>query len=193
MAEDLEKIRDEKCFPIAQAVMEGIAKGLLEEEGVKNTAMGMLELMLGQDLNISQDVTYIPQLILTILSGANATIQKCVVTPLDTERYKGIAKKILTILAEAKLPMDVKPDQVDTAFVGVKEKFEALFAEEKLNSLETKYIMDSIFDAFAALNNKFSNAIEMSTEQGTAKALGLEFTSDLTMKKLDEILKEEKK
>jgi len=187
--ENLEQIRDDKCFPIAQAVLEGIAKNLLEDEGIKNTALGTLELTLGQDLNVSQDMTYIPQLVLGVLSGANATLQRCVTTPLDIERYKGIAKKMLVILAEAKLPMNIKADQIEAAFVGVKEKFDALFAEEKLNSLETKYVMDSIFDAFAAFNNMLSASVENSMEKATAKVLGIENTNDLTMKQLDTILR----
>src|ERR1019366_2771780 len=98
----------EKCFPLAQAILEGIAKNLLEDEGIKNTAMATLELTLAQDLNVSQDMTYIPQLLLGVLSGANATAQKCTTVPLDTETYKEVAKKMLAILAESKLQMNTK-------------------------------------------------------------------------------------
>ena len=49
--------------------------------------------------------------------------------------------------------------------------------------------MDSIFDAFAMFNNVLGQSVETSMEAATAKVLGLENTSDLTMKKLDEILK----
>ncbi len=187
--QDLEKLRDDRCFPVSQAVLEGIAKGLLEENGVRDTALATLELSFKQDLNISQDMTYIPQLILGVLSGANATVQRCETTPLDTERYKGIAKKMLTILAEAKLKMDLTADKIEENYVGVKEKFDALFLEEKLNSLETKYIMDSIFDAFAAFNNMLSNSIEMSMEKASSKLWKLDSTNDITMSKVDEVLK----
>ncbi len=191
MAErDLEKERDARTFPVAQAVLEGIAKGLFDDEGVKNVSLATLELTLSQDLNVSQDMTYIPQLILGVLSGANATVQKCTTVPLDTERYKAVSKKILVILAEAKLPLGIKADEIDAAFAGVKEKLDALFLEEKLNSLETKYIMDSIFDAFALFNNTLSNSIEVSVDRATAKVFCLESTTDLTMKKLDDVLKQ---
>jgi len=187
--EELELARDKKCFPIAQTILTEISTGLLEEGGVKEVALKAISLTLHEDLNVSQDMTYIPQLILGVLSGANATMQSCTTVPLDVERYKVIAKKILTILAEEKLKLNINADETAVVFAGVKEKFDALFSEEKLNVLEVKYIMDSIFNHFAMFNNVLGASIESSMEKATAKLLGLDNTSDLTMKKLDEILK----
>lgn len=189
MEKNLDAIRDEKCFPIAQAILEGMSKNLFEEDGVKKVSLGALELTLEHDLNVSQEVTYIPQLILGILSGANATVQGCDMVALDAEKYDRVGKRILEILADAKLKMAIKQDKVEENFSGVKEKLSALFLEEKLNSLEVKHIMDNIFDKFALFHNMIGSSIELSTEKATAKMLGVENTSDVTMKKLDEILK----
>lgn len=185
----LEELRDGRCFPIAQAILEGMAKNLLEDGGVKNTALATLELTLKQDLNIVTDMSYIPQLILGALSGVNATVQVCDTIPLDIEKYNSIAKKIFVILAEAKINIGFKPDEVSTVFAGVKEKLSALFLEEKINSLEVKHIMENVLISFGAFNNLLASSIEMSTEKATAKVFELDSTSDLTMKKLDEILK----
>jgi len=84
---NLEAERDARCFPVAQAILEGMAKNLLEEDGVKKTSLGALELTLQQDLNIVTDMSYIPQLILNALSGVNATVQVCDVNPLDEVKY----------------------------------------------------------------------------------------------------------
>ena len=184
-----EEIRDEKCFPVTQAILEGMAKNLLEEDGVKNTAVATLSLLLEQDLNVTTDVSYIPQLILGALSGVNATVQVCDMDPLDEEKYNNVAKKILGILADAKIKIGFNPDEVSTVFAGIKDKLSALFLEEKLNSLEVKHIMDNILSAFNAFNNMLASSIEMSSEKATAKLFELDATSDLTMKKLDEVLK----
>ena len=187
---NLEQERDARCFPVTQAILEGISKNLLEEDGVKTTALATLELLLQQDLNVTTDVSYIPQLVLGALSGVNAAVQVCDMVPLDTEKYNNVAKKILIILADAKIKIGFNPDEVSTVFAGVKDKMSALFLEEKINSLEVKHIMDNILSAFGAFNNLLSSSIEMSMEKATAKLLGLEETSDLTMKKLDEVLKQ---
>jgi hypothetical protein len=184
-----EEIRDEKCFPVTQAILEGMAKNLLEEDGVKNTAVATLSLLLEQDLNVTTDVSYIPQLILGALSGVNATVQVCDMAPLDEEKYNNVAKKILGILADTKIKIGFNPDEVSTVFAGIKDKLSALFLEEKLNSLEVKHIMDNILSAFNAFNNMLASSIEMSSEKATAKLFELDVTSDLTMKKLDEVLK----
>ena len=184
-----EEIRDEKCFPVTQAILEGMAKNLLEEDGVKSTAVATLSLLLEQDLNVTTDVSYIPQLILGALSGVNATVQVCDMDPLDEEKYNNVAKKILGILADAKIKIGFNPDEVATVFARIKDKLSALFLEEKLNSLEVKHIMDNILSAFNAFNNMLASSIEMSSEKATAKLFELDATSDLTMKKLDEVLK----
>lgn len=186
----LEELRDEKCLPVSQAVLEGMSKGLLEEDGVTKTAMLTLELLLKQDMNIETDVSYIPQLILGALSGVNAIVQVCDMVPLDEEKYNNITKKILVILAKEKIKLNFNPDEVSTVFSGIKDKLSALFMEEKINSLEVKHIMDNILSTFGLFNDLLTSSIEKSIEMATSKLLGLEFSSDLTMKKLDEVLKQ---
>lgn len=187
--EDLDVLRDEKCFPIAQTILTEISTGLFEENGVRDVALKALALTLNEDLNISQDMNYIPQLILGVFSGANATVQTCTTVPLDEERYKGIARKMLVILAEENLKLNIKADETVAVFAGVKAKCDILFLEEKLNILEVKYIMDSIFNYFAMFNNMLGASIQDATEKATAKLFGIESTNDLTMKKLDEVLR----
>lgn len=186
----LDELRDEKCFPITQAILEGMAKNLLEEDGVKNTSLATLELLLQQDINIETDVSYIPQLILNALSGVNATVQVVDTVPLDEEKYNGIAKKILNILAEEKINIGFTQDNITKVFAGVKDKLSALFIENKLNSLEVKHIMEKILTTFGLFNNMLASSIEMSSEKATAKLFGVDSTGDLTMKKLDEVLKQ---
>lgn len=185
----LEELRDERCFPVAQAILEGMAKNLLEDDGPKNTALGALELSLKQDLNIVTDMSYIPQLILNALSGVNATAQVCDMEPLDTDKYNNIAKKIFKILADEKINIGFNKDEVTKVFSGIKDKLSALFLKEKINSLEVKHIMENILSAFGSFNNLLASSIEISTEKATSKLMGIDSTDDLTMKKLDEILK----
>ena len=172
-----EEIRDEKCFPVTQAILEGMAKNLLEEDGVKSTAVATLSLLLEQDLNVTTDVSYIPQLILGALSGVNATVQVADTIPLDEEKYNRVAKNILSILATEKINIGFKPDEVSTVFSGIKDKLSALFTEEKINSLEAKHIMENLLTSFGAFNNLLASSIEMSTEKATAKVFGIDATS----------------
>ena len=189
MKNDLEKIRDEKCFPLAQTLLEVLSDEAFDEDGIKKTVLKTLSLMLGKDLNIDTDVSYIPQLILGSLSGMNTTVQTCDMVPLEETRYNTIAVKMLKILTNEKVKMGINPDQVEDNFKSVKEQLDTLFMDEKLNSLEVKYIMDKIFNMFTSFNNTLSASIESSVARAEAKLFGFDSMSDLTMQKLDEILK----
>lgn len=189
---DLEKLRDDKCFPIVQASFKEFPSTLLVEgEKQKELQLKMLSLMLHADLNIAEEVSYVSQSILGVIAGLNRTIQECEMIPTDDERYTAIGNKILEIVASdiGLITLGkVTPEESTNDFSLVKMKLNALFAEEKLTKLEVKYIMDSIFEQYTNLNNAISSSITSSTERMESKILGIESMSDLTLGKLNETL-----
>lgn len=190
---DLEKERDVKCMPIAQGVLEDMAENMMplngEGAGFQPLIMQILKRTLDADTNIQLENSYIFQLILGILAGMGTILQTVTVTPTDDARFGAIGKKMLAILAEAKLPMGtLTPDQALAAYAPVKEKFDVLFAEEKLSWLEVKYISESIFAAFQVVQKTFGESVEISVQRMEAKILRIPDMSDLSMKKLNETL-----
>ncbi len=191
---DLDKARDEKCIPIAREVLKDLATTLLPEDANKvvdyNPAiLKIMKRSLDHDLNISTECTYIFQLILGAFTGLNKTVQGCSTILIDDVRYGRIGGQILTILSEANVRFgNVSPEEVEIDFAPVKEKINALFAEEKLSMMEVKYIMDNIFEGLKMVQSGFSESVEKSTQKAEAKALGIEFMSDLTMGRLNDVL-----
>ena len=106
--EDLEKKRDEICIPLSATILK-IAGGELvnSKDNQKEIALKTLALMLDSDLNITSEVSYIPQLLLRNLSGLNAMMQTCEVIQPDQERYGNIANKIVSLLSEANIDVTV--------------------------------------------------------------------------------------
>lgn len=191
---NLEKLRDDKCLPVAQAMLEDMVELLIPADpanGVewKPIVMKMLERSLEADLNIQTEVSYVPQLILGALSGLNITTQGCDIAPVDEVRYAAIGKKILSMVAGAKVRMvNVKPEDTEVDFASVKEQLNKLFAEEKLNRLEVKFILDNIFESFKAATTIFTHSLDSSVARAEAKAFAVEAMSDVTMKMLDGFL-----
>ena len=168
---DLEKQRDEKCIPVSEAIYSEMITGLVNtKDDHKELTTKALSVMLSKDLNITTEVSYVPQLILKSLSEINTTLQECDTIPEDDERYGSIGSKILEIGND-------------------KEKLNQLFSDEHLTKLELVYIKDMIFQSFTAFNNILSNSITMATEKAESKALGVETMTDLSLKRLDEFLK----
>lgn len=192
---NLEQLRDEKCVPVARGIINDMAISLVPDDANKKVdynpiVKSMLERTLEADLNIATENTYIFQLILTAFAGLNKTVQECETVPIDDVRYGTIAKKILSILATANISLLTKtPEQEAIEFAPVKEQLNALFAQEKLSMLEVKYVMDNIFDSLSAVQNSFMLGVTSSAERAEAKLFGIEAMSDLTMKKLDDVLK----
>lgn len=187
--ENLEKIRDEKCFPLARNIFKELPAGLLASDQ-KPLQLKCLSAMLSTDLNVAQEVSYVSQLILGIISGLNATVQTCGLEN-DDDRYKRIAQEILKIVSGEvdKITLGkVTPESTAKDFSVIKEKLSQLFVFEALSQIEVKYIMDGIFDAYTILNNAVQSSITNSTERMECKILGLEFMSDLTLKKLNDVL-----
>lgn len=192
---DLDKLRDEKCIPVARGVLIDMAAELMPTTGVSRAElqpviMKILQRSLDADLNVLQENPFVFQLILGVLSGLSTTVQSCNTVAIDDARYGAIGKRILGIVATADIPMGktLTPEEIETHFAAVKEQLNALFTEEKLSWLEVKYIMDSIFGAFKVTQQIFSENVEMSTHRMEAKLLGIGSMDELTMKTLDKAL-----
>ena len=191
---DLEKIRDEKCIPIARDVLKDIATTLLPPDAnvkidYNPVILKILQRNLENDLNIKIETPYIFQLVLGALSGLNRTVQSCSTVLIDDVRYAALGTKVLGFLAESNIRLtNVTPEEVDADFAPVKEKINTLFAEEKLSMMEVKYIMDNIFEGFKTVQAGFNQSLETSVEKAEAKLLGIEYMSDLTFKKLNDVL-----
>lgn len=189
----LEEVRDEKCLPIAQSILEILPETLLPEDGIsidhKPLVLAILRKSLEADLAVDSEAPYLAQLLLGAMSGLNATVQVCDTVPLDDVRYASIGKKILAMVAEARVRMtNVKPEDMVADFAPVKEKLNALFAEEQLNRLEVKYITTNILESFSSANSIFGMSLEKTVRRAEAKVFGIEDMSELTMRKLDGFL-----
>lgn len=196
---DLEKLRDEKCIPVARSLLTDLSTDLLPQNANDKIDYNpiltkFLQKTLDADMNIQTEAPYIFQLLLGVLSGLNLTVQGTKTVPIDEIRYATIGRKILAIVAEANVKMgSVTPDETTADFAPVKEKIDALVVAENLSMLEVKYIMDNIFDSFKMINDIYLRNIEQSTAHATAKLFGLESLDELGLKKLDEVLKAEVK
>lgn len=192
---DLDKRRDDRVFPVVKKVLEYIASDMIPEDAniqvdYNPVTLKILQEYVDADLNISTEMTYVSQVALNVLAGLNRTVQMCDFLPIDDQRYGTIGRKILQILSDANIPLgNLTPEQNDTAFAPVKEQLSALFAEEKLTWLEIKYVMDNIFDSYKVVNGVVGRSIEDSTALAEAKLFGLDTMNDLTLQKLDTILK----
>lgn len=200
---DLEKLRDEKCIPVARGIMNDMATDLIPDNANDKVDFTpvltkVMARSLDADLNIVMDNPYVFQLVLSGMAGLNATVQSCETTPIDDVRYGGIAKKILAILATANVPLVVPADpkakldmaRIETDFAPVKEQLQALITENNLSNMELQYIMQNIFESFQSIQNGFMNVVADHTQKATAKLFGLEDYNDLTMKSLDKVLTE---
>lgn len=193
--QDLEKLRDEKCVPVAQGMLGDIAEKLMPENAndkidYNPVILALQQRTLDADLNVAMEVPYVFQLLTGALQALNTTVQTCTFVEADDIRYGAIGKKILGILAASGVKLvDVKPEDIATLYAPVKEQLQALFNEEKLTWLEIKYIMDNIFDAYGDVENAFMQILKQNGDKATAKLLGVPFVSDLGLKKLDEVLK----
>lgn len=191
---DLEKIRDERCFPIARLILKEMAPSLVSASAdtvnYDDLVLKSLSLFLGADLNVTTETPYITQLLLGVFSGLNRTIHECTVIPIDDARYSSIASKILQIVSDGNVRLgSVTPEESIEDFTIIKVKLNELFAEEKLNLLEVRYIMDNMFDAFKDFSDKYSESIESSVKRSELKLFGVNNMNEVSLKQLDGILK----
>ena len=187
---NLEKLRDEKCFPLVKNIFKEFPTGLIvPDEQQKELQLKCLSAMLAEDLNIGQEVSYVFQSLLNIFSGLNATIQSLELVN-DDEKYDGITRKVLEIVAGEieSIHPDSKPDEMLKDFSGVKNKLLKLFGDEKLSKMEVKYVMDNVFEKFSTLQNVVTSSIASSTEKMECSILGIDSMVDLSLKKLNDTL-----
>lgn len=194
---DLDKARDEKMIPVAQGVLSDMADLMIPEDAnVKVDYNPVLLKILGRtleaDTNVETENPYIFQLLLGVFASINKVAQDTIVSAVDDVRYGRIQKQILQIVAKAHVRMgSVTEEEKDADFSPIKQELNGLFAEEKLSIIELKYVMDNILQSFKDVQSIFATNVEQSTSKAIAKSMDLEFVSDLTMKKLDSILKGE--
>ena len=189
---DYEKLRDDKCIPVARTIMSEMATTLVasdaSEVNYNDLMIKSLALYLSSDLNLTTETSYVPQLVLGALSALNKAVHECTL-PMDDARYSIIAGKVLTILSEANIPLVVatkEESNIDTS--SMTEKLNALFAEEKLNLIEVKYIMDNILDAFTEFSDKLNDSITDLTKRAEQKLFKVDFMNEITMKMLNDVL-----
>lgn len=195
---DLEKIRDERCLPVARLVLNDLAADLIPEEAgedagkidARGLAEKMLTHMFDADLNTTTETPYVPQLVLGMLAGLNACVQEATVYPIDESRLNAIARKILANMAEQGQTIDLtkKVEENREAYAPITAFLNDVFAAEELTYIEIKYIMDKIFNSFTILNNLVSGSLEDSMKRSEQKLFGVSDMSEITMKKLHEIL-----
>lgn len=192
---DLEKLRDEKVFPVARGVFDDMVECLIPEDANDKVdwnpiVLKMLDRSLKADLNMTTETTYMFQLVLGILSGLNTAVQGATTVPIDDVRYGAIGKKILAITAKHNVRMtNVMPEESAADFAPVREEINALFAAEQLSMLEVKYVMDSIFEAFKSVERLYLVNLEQSTKRAEAKLFGVDDMTDLTVGDVDRVLK----
>lgn len=191
---DLDKARDEKCIPIAREILKDMTTDLVPAEvdgkvDQNPLIMGTLKKSLEADLSISTEVPYLFQLILGVLSGLNAAVQKSSPVLVDDEKYSRITTSVLALVSEANVRMgSVTPEESAADFDPIIVKLNDLFKAENLSFIEIKYVMDSLFQAFNRFQDDFNGNLGKSSEQAEAKLFKIDFMSDLTMKKLNDVL-----
>lgn len=195
---DLEKERDDRVVPVVRGMLIDLAAQMVPEDANKEVnylpvILALLKRALDADLNIIMDNPYAFQIIKGVLVGLNVTVQQLKPsTDIDDVRFGRIAKQILGMVAVADIGLTPKtPEEVEASFAPVKEQLQALFDAEKLSWIEIKYIMDNIFASFDNVSGLFNRKVETALEKAEAKAMGVEYMSDLTMGKLDVFLKSE--
>jgi len=193
---NLEKLRDEKCVPIARGMLNDMAVEMIPvdanvEIDFRPVVLKMLTRTLDADANIATDIPYIFQLIKGVFMALSATVQQ--VQPkkqIDDVRFGAIMKKILGIVATANIRMaEATPDTIKEDFMPVKEQLQTLFDAEEMSFLEIKYCMDNIFSSFDRVTDNFKKNIDIAVDKASSKAMGVEFMSDVSMRRLDEFLK----
>lgn len=198
--ENLEQLRDEKCVPVARGMLIDMATDMVPEDANKEVSytgvlLKFMQRSLDADLNIVMENPYVMQLILSGLAGLNTVVQTCTMTPTDDARYGTIAKKMLSVLATANVPLvasdpKARPtaEQMVTDFAPIKDQVQAIITENNLTPLEVTYIMENIFTSFQSTQGAFAGVVASHVQNAEAKLFGLDSYSDLSMKKLDAVL-----
>lgn len=192
---DADQLRDEKCIPVARKMFAAVAEKMIPEDAsvvidYNPVLIDLLTEALAADLNMTTETSYIFQLMLGVLAGLNATVQKATTLPIDDVRFGNISRKILQIVSDANVTIgSVTPEQTEADFAPVLEQINALFAEEKLTMLEVKYIMDNMFESFTAIQNGFHGSTEKSFKLAEEKLWKVQDMTDITIGLVDKVMK----
>lgn len=192
---DLEQLRDEKCIPLANSIVSDMAKEMMPEDANEKVdytgiATKIMQKFLDVDTNITTENEYVFQLILGAFAGLNAAIQDLDVLPVDNKRYGKIATQVIEILANSGIEFGPLPkEKIKETYSVLIEPLNKLFKEENLTILEVKYISDAIFESFKTVQSLVGKSVEGSLKKAEEKLFNVDDLSDITMKKLDDVLK----
>lgn len=197
-APDLEALRDEKVVPVARGVLTDMAGEIAATDinaatDLTSVIIKILKRGLAADLNVTTENPYVFQLVLGAYAAFSGTIQKCKVTDTPDARYGKIGGELLTLLANANVPMGTKviKQEQEAATDALQSQIEDIFARENLTWLEVKYILEGLFRSLKSIEQVYSSNIELSVKRMEAKILGLGDMTDLSMAKLDEMLQKD--
>lgn len=192
---DLEKLRDEKCIPLANEIVVDMAKEMMPEDANIKADYGpiatkIMQKFLDANTNITTENEYVFQLILGAFAGLNSAIQDVDVLPVDNKRYGAIAVKVIEILANSGIEFGPTPkEKTKEVYSVLVPELNKLFAEEKMTILEVKYVSDAIFESFKTVQSLVGKSVEASMKRAEEKLFNVDDMSDITMKKLDDVLK----
>jgi hypothetical protein len=180
---DLDKLRDEKIFPLAETCLDDMADLMFPREvdgktDMKPIILKILEREKDADLNLTTETTYLFQVMLKYVHALNKAVQSTVVVEIDEERMNEVAKRMFALLKD-------HTDEEAT----IVEKMNEIVSEYKLNKFEINYAKDIIFNSFNAVQSSVASSIESSLQQAEEKLIGCKM-EEITMGKLDSILKE---
>lgn len=197
MAErNLDKERDERTVPVARKILHDMATDVLPvDENLKRDyreiVLKLLTHQFEADLNLTYDNPYVLQLLQGVFSRVNIAVQGATTIPMEQSRYTEIARKVLAIVDETEVSFLIPKKgegKEDTDMERIVPKINTLFAEEKLNWMEVKYVMDLIFTAWSVIQGMATDSIAASLRKAESKAMGVDDLDDLTMKGLDRYL-----
>lgn len=185
---DADKLRDEKCIPVARAILSEIPATLLADD-IDPLVLSILQKALDMNMNITTEAQYLFQLILGGFSGLNTILHTLVLEPVDEERYVAISQKILQILADSNVRLTgATTEEVEKDLTDAKVQLQELFTAEKLTSIDLDYIVEKILSAVATVNNKVSDNLASSTSRAEAKIFGVESMDEITVKHVNDVL-----
>jgi hypothetical protein len=185
---DADVARDEKCIPVARAILSEMPTTLLADN-IDPLVLSILQKALDTDMNITTEAQYVFQLLLGGFSGLNTTLHALALEPVDEVRYTTISNKILQILADSNVRLTgVKADEVEADWASAKVQLQELFTDEKLTKIDLDYIVEKIFTAVTVVNNKVSENLASSTSRAEAKVFGLTSMDEITVKHVNDVL-----
>lgn len=178
---DLDKLREEKIGPLAEACLIDLADLMFPEEvdGKRNldeAVLAILKKSRDADLNLTTETSHLFKTMLKSLTFLGDAIQKAEIAEVKEDEYNRVAKEIFSILKDSTC---TEEDAIAVV--------ERTFNERGYTRLEAAYIRELIFTVFSSVNTSYSSSIEKSMERAEEKLFGCGM-SEISMKKLDDVL-----